>query len=322
MRAGLFVSVLGHVALIGFGVVSLRSTDVLDASQVEAIPVAFIQIDEITQLTPGTAVAEPEPEPEVAAIEQPVEEPPEPEPPPPPEPEPEPEPEPVPEPEPAEPLPPEPEPLPETPTEPEPEPEQSLEPVNEPEPAAESVPDFDPDAPEPEPEPEPDNLQTEEQPEDDVPAEEPPKLETATLSPRLRPDRPAPTEQDQADQIASLLGDGGEEGVATTGIEEATSEALTVSQVDALKERFRRCWTPPFGYSDPAEVRVKVSFQLNRDGTVAGQPEILEAPNGPFTLQAQDTVIRAVFECAPYNLPVDKYDSWKEVRITFDPRDM
>ena len=32
--------------------------------------------------------------------------------------------------------------------------------------------------------------------------------------------------------------------------------------------------------------------------------------------------MRAVRRCQPYNLPADKYDAWKEVKVTFDPKDM
>jgi hypothetical protein len=32
--------------------------------------------------------------------------------------------------------------------------------------------------------------------------------------------------------------------------------------------------------------------------------------------------VRAVRRCAPYNLPAEKYDSWREINVTFDPREM
>jgi colicin import membrane protein len=32
--------------------------------------------------------------------------------------------------------------------------------------------------------------------------------------------------------------------------------------------------------------------------------------------------LRAVRRCAPYNLSAEKYDSWQEIVVTFDPREM
>jgi hypothetical protein len=32
--------------------------------------------------------------------------------------------------------------------------------------------------------------------------------------------------------------------------------------------------------------------------------------------------LRAIRECQPYQLPLAKYDVWKEIELDFDPRDM
>ena len=37
---------------------------------------------------------------------------------------------------------------------------------------------------------------------------------------------------------------------------------------------------------------------------------------------AAESALRAVQRCAPFNLPVEKYDSWKEIIMTIDPREM
>jgi hypothetical protein len=29
-----------------------------------------------------------------------------------------------------------------------------------------------------------------------------------------------------------------------------------------------------------------------------------------------------VLSCAPYNLPADKYDTWQDVKVNFDPQDL
>ena len=92
-----------------------------------------------------------------------------------------------------------------------------------------------------------------------------------------------------------------------------------------LRDAVARCWNPPPGWTNPAEVRVVLQFRLNRDGTVQGLPQIVEAPTGRYAQAAPDSAQRAVYVCAPYQLPAELYDGpngWHEVRMTFDPREM
>jgi len=123
---------------------------------------------------------------------------------------------------------------------------------------------------------------------------------------------PAPPAKPQSDALA--LG---------SLIASATADAhLTVSEVDALRTRIAQCWTPPSGWTDPAEVRVVMIINLSPDGSVAQTPQVVEAPVGRYANTAPESAVRAVRACAPYVLPPEKYPDWKEVKITFDPRAM
>ena len=63
---------------------------------------------------------------------------------------------------------------------------------------------------------------------------------------------------------------------------------------------------------------------LNTDGTMPKSPEILgdryETGDLIYDKQAE-SVRRALWKCQPLkNMPVDRYDNWKEILLTFDPR--
>ena len=135
MRSGIAVSVIAHAALIAWGLFSLPSPSALDTSNIEQIPVDFVEIGDLTQRNKGVKTAalveevavppparkpveELPPLPKPAPKPEPVPEPPQPPPPPPPPPEPEPQPTPPAPPEPA-PPPPAPTPEPEAPPPPE-----------------------------------------------------------------------------------------------------------------------------------------------------------------------------------------------------------
>jgi colicin import membrane protein len=157
--------------------------------------------------------------------------------------------------------------------------------------------------------------------------------------PHIRPNRPAkpkPVPEESTsdlDQIQALLDKRKLEQMAaaepteatepTVGIQNGTPTAkMTANELEALRARLAQCWSPPLGWTDPSEVRVVLMLNLNQDGTVNGAPEVVESPQGQYSTTAPESAVRAVRRCAPYNLPADKYDAWRQVRVTFDPRDM
>jgi hypothetical protein len=99
----------------------------------------------------------------------------------------------------------------------------------------------------------------------------------------------------------------------------ASQPRMTLSEIEALRSRLAGCWRQPAGWSDPAEIRVVLLISLNRDGSVARPPEVVEAPAGRYQQVAAESARRAVYECAPYNLPVAKYEDWRALKMTFDP---
>jgi colicin import membrane protein len=100
---------------------------------------------------------------------------------------------------------------------------------------------------------------------------------------------------------------------------------LTVSQMDALRSHLGRCWRMPADMPNPETLQIRVRIRLNRDGSLAGLPQVLdqlaiEASGNPFLKAARDNAFRAVMECNPYSfLPADRYDDWKEIDFTFTP---
>ena len=71
---------------------------------------------------------------------------------------------------------------------------------------------------------------------------------------------------------------------------------------------------------------VEVTIDVNPDRTVANATVVDKSRYGsdPFFRAAADSAVRAVRNprCSPLELPADKYDQWKHIDFTFDPRDM
>ena len=110
----------------------------------------------------------------------------------------------------------------------------------------------------------------------------------------------------------------------------ATSRVATVAEVDALAAIVRRqiepCWNPPIGAVEAEDLIVRLLVRVDRAGYVR-EAQILGAGRlalNPFFEAAADSARRAVLNdrCRPLSLPLDRYELWKELELTFNPSDM
>ena len=104
--------------------------------------------------------------------------------------------------------------------------------------------------------------------------------------------------------------------------------AMTADLQDALRSQIAQCWSPPVGAPRPEELVVDFDLLLNSDGSVAQPPQLVAssaaaAAGDPYTRAAAEAAQRAIYECAPYKLPADRYSQWREINpFHFDPRAM
>lgn len=111
--------------------------------------------------------------------------------------------------------------------------------------------------------------------------------------------------------------------VASLGASAGTSAMLSQTELDALRARLMSLWSPPAGAANPEELMVTVRIRLNVDGTLQGPPQVVSTGSSGFYMTARESAIRAIFRGQPFNmLNPAKYDAWKDIEITFDPRDM
>jgi len=95
------------------------------------------------------------------------------------------------------------------------------------------------------------------------------------------------------------------------------SQGATMSLAGAIASQMVMCWNPPGKSHDI----VVLTVHLNRDGTLA-QPPQLDLTGADATLpsaEATASAMRAVEHCAPYKLPADLYERWRNQTVRFDP---
>lgn len=103
--------------------------------------------------------------------------------------------------------------------------------------------------------------------------------------------------------------------------------AMTADLKAILKSEIYRCWSPPVGSPHPERLIVKFELFLRRDGNVAQPPQLAAdsaaaVAHDPFMRAAADAAQRAIYMCAPYTLPADRYNDWRDVVFTFYPADV
>ncbi len=106
----------------------------------------------------------------------------------------------------------------------------------------------------------------------------------------------------------------------------AFSETLTMSEIDALRQQLSRCWSIQAGarYAEELVVEVRVLVSKERKVMSATIVDQWRYSQDSYFRAAADSAIRAINspQCETLNLNPDKYDLWKDMVVTFDPREM
>ncbi|MDG1287835.1 MAG: hypothetical protein P8P30_09800 [Rickettsiales bacterium] len=100
---------------------------------------------------------------------------------------------------------------------------------------------------------------------------------------------------------------------------------MGMSEIDAIRSQFIKCWNMPAGARNAHELRIIVDVRLRANGSVISA-ELAEEKGryyqDGFFRAAADSAVRAVYRCSPIKgLPANKYETWKYIQLTFDPRD-
>ena len=102
---------------------------------------------------------------------------------------------------------------------------------------------------------------------------------------------------------------------------------MTMSEKDAIMSQISKCWSVPAGAKDAQNLVVVVNAEYNVDGSYI-RAEVARESMGkyqsdPFYRAAADAAVRAVQRCSPLTgLPSDKYETWKQMELRFDPKYM
>jgi colicin import membrane protein len=96
-------------------------------------------------------------------------------------------------------------------------------------------------------------------------------------------------------------------------------------QLDGLlQEQYKRCWAYA-GLGGQQKYIPEIHVQYTPEGSLAGQPVLLNPPSDPNLRGLAESAIRAVRRCDPLRIPAQYqpyYDQWKGRIVRFDPEEM
>ena len=104
-------------------------------------------------------------------------------------------------------------------------------------------------------------------------------------------------------------------------------DKLTLSEEDAIRSQFLRCWSIPIGMPEDDSLVVKVKISLRQDGSLMKPPEVtdhqrMNKPSEKYFKVLAESALRAVTLCQPLRVPTTGYERWKDLQLNFDAREM
>jgi outer membrane biosynthesis protein TonB len=110
---------------------------------------------------------------------------------------------------------------------------------------------------------------------------------------------------------------------ASLGTTRGTAATLSQSELDALRARLTSLWNVQAGTERPEELIVDIRIRLTPDRRLAAPPEVVSRGSSPRYQAAADAAMRAVLQGQPFDmLQAATYEQWKDMIVTFDPRQM
>jgi colicin import membrane protein len=107
---------------------------------------------------------------------------------------------------------------------------------------------------------------------------------------------------------------------AALGLAHGKSADNSATWGSMFKQQVERCWKKPYGGIEAQQTESVFTIRLKRDGTLEGMPVPEGAPATPYLRVYQESALRAMIECQPYNLPAAFFEEWKYFAPVFTER--
>jgi outer membrane biosynthesis protein TonB len=157
-----------------------------------------------------------------------------------------------------------------------------------------------------------------------------PKPQVQAATPPPQPAKPKTERTFDESKIAALLDKRDPTRQAVTGDTLNSNAALGLTKGRAadnsatwgamFQRQVENCWKKPYGSIESQNPEAAFSIRLKRDGTLETMPVPEGTPATPYLRAYQESALRAIIQCQPYNLPAPLFDEWKAFTPVFQER--
>ena len=104
------------------------------------------------------------------------------------------------------------------------------------------------------------------------------------------------------------------------------TDGISTLEFQAFQRQLSGCWNLMSGTRYAENMIVDIRLTVGPDRKVQNATVVDQARynSDPYFRAAADSAVRAVYNpsCSPLDLPPEKYELWKDIVVTFDPRKM
>ena len=87
-----------------------------------------------------------------------------------------------------------------------------------------------------------------------------------------------------------------------------------------FRKQVETCWKKPYGGIEQERPEVAFNIRLKKDGTLEAMPTPDGTPSTTYARAYQESALRAIIACQPYQLPAQFFEEWKAFVPVFQER--
>jgi colicin import membrane protein len=107
---------------------------------------------------------------------------------------------------------------------------------------------------------------------------------------------------------------------AALGLAKGKASDNSATWGSMFRRQVENCWKKPYGGVEQERPEIAFAIRLKRDGTLEGMPVPDGTPPSPYARAYQESALRAIIQCQPYNLPAVYFDEWKAFTPVFQEK--
>lgn len=98
---------------------------------------------------------------------------------------------------------------------------------------------------------------------------------------------------------------------ASLGTARGTAADNSATWGAMFRQQVERCWKKPYGGVESRQTIAEFEIRLKKDGTLERMPLAMPGASTQYFRVYQDSAMRAIIECQPYQLPAAYFEEWK-----------